>query len=63
MKRIKVSLPDDLREQLAKLAAIEDRSLNGQIVHFLRLAVQTRHMQRLLGQSDPTKSNENGEAS
>ncbi len=40
--RLTVTLPPDLYEQVKELADLYDRSLNGQIVHMVRLLTEAR---------------------
>jgi len=42
MKNINVRLPDDLHAQLVQAAQEDTRSLNGEIIHLLRLALKRR---------------------
>lgn len=37
--RVTLRLPDDVHKDIVEIATSEDRSLNQQIVHFLRLKI------------------------
>ncbi len=42
MKNLSVRLPDDLHAQLVEAAKGDDRSLNSEIIHLLRRALERR---------------------
>jgi hypothetical protein len=46
MKRITLRLPDDLHQELCRIADQEDRSLNSQILQFLRQGAQDKRYER-----------------
>jgi predicted HicB family RNase H-like nuclease len=46
MKRITLRLPDDLHLELCRIADQEDRSLNNQILQFLRQGAQDKRYER-----------------